>query len=238
MSSAALRLRRNAFRLGMACLLAACAPVPLAPPPPPAAASAVPAADHAFYAALRARGEPVLRVDPHASLIAITVRRAGALARLGHDHLVASRAVDGFVAPRQNRADFHFRLDQLTVDDADLRAEAGLGAQPSADAIAGTRSNMLGKVLDAEHFPDVYVRATRAAPDAPLSVAITLHGVRRTLTIPVRFEAQPDGRRLAVSGTVEFRQSDFGLVPFAVLGGAIAVQDLLELRFHIVAVAP
>ncbi|WP_317202026.1 YceI family protein [Janthinobacterium sp.] len=238
MKTATMRLRRNALRLGMACVLAACAPAPPAPPSPPASGPTALAGGEAFYAALRARGESVLRVDPQASLIAITVRRAGALARLGHDHLVASRAVDGFVAPGQNRADFHFRLDQLTVDDADLRADAGLGAQPSADAIAGTRSNMLGKVLDAEHFPDVYVRATRGAPDAPLSVAITLHGVRRTLTIPVRFETPPDGRRLAVSGTVEFRQSDFGLVPFAVLGGAIAVQDRLELRFRIVAVAP
>ncbi len=228
-------------RLALACLLSACAPATVTPPaaPPPVQQQPGAAADfhRADYEALRARGQPVLHIDAPASLIAITVRRGGALARLGHDHVVASRGVEGFVAPAAGRADFHFRLDQLSVDEPALRREAGLDTQPSAAAIEGTRNNMLAKVLDAERFPDVTVHAARdaaGAPDAPLNVAITLHGVTRTMAIPVLFDEDAAGR-LAVSGSVTLNQSDFGLVPFSVMGGAMAVQDRMELRFRIVA---
>ena len=175
----------------------------------------------------------ILHIDSAASLIAVTVRRGGVLARLGHDHVVASHAVTGTVAPAQNRADFQFQLDQMTVDEADLRRAAGLETQPSADAIDGTRTNMLTKVLDAERYPVVTVHAERGAAGAPLRVSITLHGVTRDYAVPVDLR-ENDGV-MTVSGTLELNQSDFGLVPFSVMGGAMAVQDKMELRFSLLA---
>ena len=228
------RGRRAVLALACATLLAACA----TPPPPPEAPQAATAFDvpDGFYRRAEAQGQKVWRIDAPASLISITVRRAGALARLGHDHVVASRNINGFVAPRAGRADFQFRPDQLSVDEALLRAEAGLDTQPSADAIEGTRRNMLTRVLDAQRFPVVLVHVTQAAPDAPIKAAITLHGVTRNVDIAARSEARGDG--IIVSGTLSLNQSDFGIVPFSVLGGAIAVQDQLELRFRIVAGHP
>ena len=175
----------------------------------------------------------VLRIDSARSLIAVTVRRGGVLARLGHDHVVASRTVTGTVAPAQNRADFQFRLDQLTVDEPALRRAAGLEKQPSVDAIDGTRTNMLTKVLDAERYPVVSVRAERGAAGEPLRVAITLHGVTRDYAIPV--DLRDDNGVMTVSGTVDLLQTDFGLLPFSVMGGAMSVQDKMELRFSLVA---
>ncbi|MEC5160553.1 hypothetical protein ACFDR9_002306 [Janthinobacterium sp. CG_23.3] len=245
MSISHIPLRRSAARLALACLLSACAPAIVAPPAVPPEASSVPPPaaavsdfHRAYYDSLRG-DEPVLAIAPLASLIAITVRRAGALAHLGHDHVVASHTVEGFIAPKQGRADFHFRLDQLSVDEAELREQAGLATQPSAAAIDGTRNNMLNKVLDAARFPDVTVQVTRAAthtPGAPLGVAITLHGVTRTMSIPVEFELNKVGDMVA-SGRLTLKQSDFGLVPFSVMGGAMAVQDQMELRFRLVASA-
>ncbi|SEN14900.1 Polyisoprenoid-binding protein YceI [Duganella sp. CF517] len=196
-----------------------------APPPPPATTAAAPAPAPS--------AEHVLRIDSAASLIAVTVRRGGLLARLGHDHVIASRTVSGTVAPALNRADFQFRLDQLTVDEPELRRVAGLEKQPSADAIDGTRTNMLTKVLDAERFPVVSVRAERGAAGEPLRVAITLHGVTRNYAIPV--DLRDDNGVMTVGGTVDLNQTDFGLVPFSVMGGAMAVQDKMELRFSLVA---
>jgi hypothetical protein len=203
---------------------AATAPAAVAKPAgtsvkPPAAAAAVPV--------------PLLHIDPAQSLIAVTVRRGGMLARLGHDHLVAARTVSGTVAPAQNRADFQFRLDQLTVDEAPLRAAAGLEKQPSADAIEGTRTNMLTKVLDAGRYPLVAVHAERGAPGQPLQTTITLHGVSRTLAIPV--DIRVNAGIITVTGAVNLKQSDFGIVPFSLMGGALAVQDQLELKFTLVA---
>jgi hypothetical protein len=219
----------------LASLLASCsvAERPPAPGPSktPAAAAGQPAAPAADpYAALlegRAAG-PVLRVGDGA-LIAITVRRGGALARLGHDHVVAARRIDGHVAPAAGLAVLRFRLDEMTVDEETLRAEAGLARQPSADAIAGTRVNMLTKVLDAGQYPFVEVRARRTGDAGQLQADITLHGVTRSFTVPTTIDQAAQG--LVARGTLTLRQTDFGITPFAVLGGAIAVQDALDIRF-------
>ena len=174
-----------------------------------------------------------LRVDPQRSLIAITVRRGGAFARFGHDHVVAVRTLEGRVMPNEQRADLHFRLDQMTVDEAALRTVAGFTTQPDADAIDGTRHNMLFKVLDAEHFPEVQLHAERPADNGPLRVSITLHGVTRQLMLPAAISEHAGV--MTVSGSTTLKQTDFGLVPYSIMAGALAVQDQLELRFAITA---
>src|SRR5512140_1944489 len=65
------------------------------------------------YRAAVARGEAVFRIDPAASQIVIEVRRAGSLARLGHDHVVASHDVHGYVAPQARTADLYVPLGLL-----------------------------------------------------------------------------------------------------------------------------
>jgi polyisoprenoid-binding protein YceI len=215
----------------LAALLAGCA---AAPPPAPLPAGA-PAADNAaaWYRQAAAAGTKVMAIDPAQSLIAVTVRRGGPLARLGHDHVVASRGITGFAAPGQGRADFSFRLDQMTIDEPALRREAGLDTQPSDEAIAGTRANMLGRVLEADRFPQVALQARQAPGEAALRLTITLHGTTRTVMAPARIEAGADS--VAASGALQLRQSDFGITPMSVMGGAMTVLDTLELRFRIVA---
>ncbi|GGY47479.1 hypothetical protein GCM10007387_31890 [Pseudoduganella albidiflava] len=235
------RRHAGAAALSACLLLAACA-APEAPPVPPASSPSPaifpansPAAPTASqpadpFAALLAghAAGPVLRIADDA-LIAVTVRRGGALARLGHDHVVAARRIDGRVAPAAGLAVLRFRLDEMTVDEAALRQEAGLTTQPSADAIAGTRVNMLTRVLDAERHPYVEVRAQRSGEAAPLQADVTLHGVTRRYPVAASIEATPRG--LTARGTLVLRQTDFGITPFSVMGGALAVQDALEIRF-------
>ena len=222
-------------------LLAACSPFAT----PPAAQLPAPAADTTAMAATQTpawlrRGTQALHIVPQESLLTITVRRGGALARLGHDHVIASRSLQGVVAPAQGRAAFQFRLDEMRVDEEGLRQAAGLTSTPSADAIAGTRHNMLVRVLDAERYPWVRVDARRvdarhAGDSALLDADITLHGVTRSVQLPVRIEETTDGKSLQASGSLLLKQSDFGIVPFAILGGAMAVQDQMELAFRITA---
>src|SRR5690606_29546614 len=128
------------------------------------------------------------------------------LAQFGHDHVVASQELQGYVAPAQGltgpdragpgltwpgRADLFLALDSLSVDDAALRAEAGFNTQPSADDIAATRINMLAKVLQTQQFPFALIHVRAAPPlasDATLAVDITLHGVTRSFSVPARIE--------------------------------------------------
>ena len=206
-------------------LLAACGRQ-LAPPVPSQGA------DQGAYRAGAASGGAIYAVDPAASLVAVTVRRAGLMARLGHDHVVASRTLAGQVAPAAGSADLTFRLDQMSVDEPQLLRDAGIDRQPSPQAVEGTRTNMLGPVLDAQRYPLVTLHAQQQA-DGPLRVAVTLHGVTRWLALPATVTV--DAAQVSASGTARLKQTDFGITPFSVGAGLLSVQDELEVRYHIVA---
>ena len=216
----------------LALMLAGCAPLVREPASAPAAPPAEFPEGH--YREALAQGKPVFRVDPAESLIVIEVRRSGSLARLGHDHVVASREVVGYVAPEEGRADLVVALERLTVDEASLRTEAGFDTQPTESDVEGTRANMLEKVLEAEKFPFALIGVSgmdAKQGEVTLSVAITLHGTTRTLQAPARIDADAD--RMSVTGRLSFDQTDFGITPYSLLGGAIAVKNGVELRFHI-----
>src|SRR5262249_11246545 len=142
-------------------------------------------------------GKPVYRVDP-ASLVVIEVRRSGSLARLGHDHVVASHDVTGYVAPGEGRADLYVALAKLVVDEAELRKEAGFETQPSDSDIEGTRSNMHAHVLETEKYPFALIAVKDADAKKPeLSVSLTLHGHTRGFQVPSEIDA--DEKSVTVS---------------------------------------
>jgi polyisoprenoid-binding protein YceI len=204
---------------------------PLAPPTPPAPG---PLSEPNAYRPAAAADEAVYAVDPAASLLAVTVRRAGLMARLGHDHVVASHTLAGQAAPGLGRADLSFRVDQLTVDEPQLLRDAGIDTRPSPQAVEGTRNNMLGPVLDAQRYPVVTLHAERLVDgNGPLRVAVTLHGVTRWLELPAA--VQVDAHQVTAQGTARLKQTDFGITPFSVGGGLLAVDDELVVRYHIVA---
>ncbi len=213
--------------------LAAC--VTGKPPPIPVEGARVPAEfPEAHYLQAKAQGKKILRVDSAQSLVVIEVHRAGSLTRLGHDHVVASHDVSGYVSIEEGMADFYVQLNRLVVDEPALRTEAGLDTQPSPEDIEGTRRNMLTTTLDAEHFPFALIHATWAdANRHTLKVSITLHGKTHTYEVPVKMGSTNGG--IAVDGKIAFKQTDFGVTPLSVLGGAIQVKDKLDLRFHIFA---
>ncbi len=197
---------------------------PAAPP------SELPVGD---YREALARGEPVYRIDPDESLLIVKVYRDGPLARLGHDHVVASRDLTGFAvwpdATGAARADILMPLATLDVDDPALRADAGFESEPSAEDIAGTRRNMLAS-LEANLYPDVLARATLVAPER-LSVELRMHGVMQLFELPVELRVTEE--RLEASGSFTLTQSQFGVTPHAVFGGALSVADRLDVTFRL-----
>lgn len=248
-------LRAAAF--GTVMLFAACAPLsergslPAGAPPPARApqTSETAPADFPFadYEVARKRRDDVYVVDSARSLVTVVVHRGGRLARLGHDHVVASREVNGFVDVTAGRADLYARLDRMSVDEPALRREAHFDTQPSATDIAGTRTNMLERVLHVERYPfvEVAVRRVGAAPSADTSaarsdatsaatdmrVSITLEGVTRE--VPVQMALSRHRDVFEASGSFSLDQTDFGLVPMSLFGGAITVENRLDLRFDV-----
>jgi len=216
-------MRRTLLALATLCWLSSCT----APAPRPAPGPAdLPAA---FYEQALKDGKPVYRVDPQQSLVVVEVRRGGTLSRLGHDHVVSARNVEGYVAPQAGRADLRVALDGLAVDEPELRKAAGFDTQPSESDIAGTRANMLDRVLETAKFPYALIRIDK--PGEALDMTMTLHGVTRVLQVPA--SVRIDDAQLDIAGRLDLNQTDFGITPFSILGGAIAVQDRLGLSFRI-----
>lgn len=180
-------------------------------------------------------GGPVYEIDAARSLIRVLVYRGGRMARMGHDHVVASRQVGGFVlgTPAGFAADLYVALAAMSVDEPELRADAGFTTEPSAEDRDGTRRNML-KSVDAAAHPFVTVSLVAPPPiagNAVADVTMTLHGVSRSFAVPV--QVRVEAATLEASGTFELRQSDFGIEPFSVLGGALRVEDRLDVSFEL-----
>lgn len=185
-------------------------------------------------------------VDPARTVVTIIVRRAGPLARLGHDHVITSadergKAVIG-ATPAESAFELELPVDRFEVDLPGPRAAAGaeFAAPVPDEARAGTRQNMLRtEVLDAAGFPSITVRSIAASGDwlqPMLRLSVTLRGATREIDVPVSIER--DTTTVVARGEVRFKQTDFGITPFAVAGGAIQVADTLEVRFEIAARAP
>ncbi|MBV8380393.1 MAG: YceI family protein [Paucibacter sp.] len=220
----------------LAGLLAACSGAPQGP------AVAV-AADDGLGAAPACAGAPVA-IDGAHSRLDVLVFRGGVAERLGHNHVaqaqdlagwtcLPARADDGELAG--TRFAFRFRLDALRLDDPAARAALGPGWATSLDAadVDGTRAHMLAS-LEAAKYPWVSVRSVSVAWRAPAlaaEVEIDLHGQRRR--VPLALDVQPAGKLGAwtARGTLAIRQSDWGIEPYAVLGGLLAVRDELVIRF-------
>jgi polyisoprenoid-binding protein YceI len=172
------------------------------------------------------------------------VFRGGALAKAGHNHVIASHALHGtlYVPADLTRTTFevHFSVAELTVDEAVLRAkenEADFPPDVPDSAKEGTRKNMLsGALLDAEHYPEIDLQSSgleQSGSQWLAHIRVTVRGHESTVAVPVRYE--PHGNVVVVSGEFPLKQSDLGLTPFSALLGALQVVDEMKVRFRIVA---
>jgi hypothetical protein len=217
-------------------------------PPLPSAAPATTTVDlSARFAAWQAsQGGRLFRIDPAASAVRIHVFRAGRAARLGHNHLLAAPRFEAWLLWPETlgeaRFELRLRLEDLQLDDPALRAATGgaFAAPLSSEAIAATRSNMLGeRGLDVARFPELGLRLLSLAGEPPKLAAlieVSLHGRQHPLSVPLTVIEQERG--LQISGAFVLRQSDLGLQPFSVAGGLLAVQDELVIEFSLLAQPP
>jgi hypothetical protein len=188
------------------------------------------------YDGIARSGQPVFEIDPGRSIVIIEVRRAGTLAHLGHDHVVASHDVRGYIAPREGRADVYVSVADLVVDEAQLREAAVFDTQPSAADIAGTRNNMLTRVLRSGEHPFVFVSVTGARAGATHRVVrptLIVNGIERAQDVDATINETDESIR--VTGQTVVLQTDFGIRPFSILGGALQVADAITVRFDIFA---
>jgi hypothetical protein len=192
-------------------------------------------------------GHPFDLIAAETRLI-VLVYRAGPLAALGHNHVIACRCLSGTIYlprdPMRASFDLHIAVTQLTVDDPALRAaehSADFPPDVAASARQGTRHNMLGAAqLNAARYPDIELRSARlrSSPDGKRAdivaqVLVRLGGEWHSVDVPMRYEIR--GERITASGEFPLRQTDLGLTPFSALGGGLQVRDDMKVWLRLAA---
>ncbi|HEU4778965.1 MAG TPA: YceI family protein [Steroidobacteraceae bacterium] len=205
------------------------APATPAPEPAPTAPSPIPT-DAREYS-----------VVAEESLLQILVYRGGAMARLGHNHVIASHHLSGevFVADDvlQSRFDIRVPVNELTIDEPAMRELAGADFPPGVPQSArdGTRKNMLSEaLLDGEKYPAIRLRATdvvAAGEGFDVGVEITIKDQVRNVRVPIAFQRKEGA--LMARGEFSLKQSELGFKPFSVAMGTLVVLDEMRIHFEI-----
>ncbi len=194
------------------------------------------------YANLHTSGGTVFRIAPDTSTIRIYAFRGGKAPKLGHNHVLSAPNFEGyFHVPAEGalntRFDLSFRLDQLVLDQPEHRAALGanFASTLSEEAVEGTRRNLLGdKLFQAETYPYVRIRSVHISGDAPkfaARIVVEMHGQTREQWVALSVQGLPDA--LQAEGAFVLRQTDFGVQPFSLLGGLLAVQDEVVVEFSL-----
>jgi hypothetical protein len=187
------------------------------------------------------------RIDAAHSQLRVLAYRGGPLAAHGHNHVILSNDLTGWIRSGKLLKDSSFYLQlapaDFVIDAPEARAQEGADFSATVDDAArtGTRHNMLGAaLLDADRNPLILIQSTRVQSTGPeagsaatATFRITIAGRTRLVTEPFSFERQAG----ALHVTADFRllQSTLGLTPFSALLGALQVADDMHLKLDILA---
>jgi YceI-like domain len=181
------------------------------------------------------------QIDSGRSELRLLVYKAGPLARLGHNHVIVNRAVTGHAQIGEDIASTSFSLSApasgFTVDEAQSRSEEGddFPGEIPEDAKEGTRHNMLSAaVLNAAQFPDITVSSAALSGSLQsLTAEVEIRAAGHSSRISVPLTLQGDVQHPVATGSTEVRQTALGLAPYSLFGGALQVQDAMQLKFKI-----
>ena len=178
--------------------------------------------------------------DPAKSHITVRVFKKGLFSGLAHDHqFVPSvwRAIATFddASPADGRVEVVIAANSLRDQQPALSDE---------DRAKVDRQAASSDVLDATRYPEIRFASnslkigpgTSGSSTGALQGSITgtlaLHGRERTVSVPIT--AIKEGQTWRARGTVNFKQSDFGIRPYSGFAGTVAVHDQVTLEYEIV----
>jgi polyisoprenoid-binding protein YceI len=175
-------------------------------------------------------------IDASASAVRVHVGKSGVFGFAGHTHEVAAERFQGSVQAdpddlARSAVELSFETSGLKVS---AEGEPGSDAPKVQDVMAGP------KVLDVARFPAIQFRSQQVKGrkvaegvyDLQVTGELTLHGVARSLTVPVRVELA--GSTMTASGKVTLGQRAFGIEPVSAGGGTVKVRNELGIEFKIV----
>jgi polyisoprenoid-binding protein YceI len=174
-------------------------------------------------------------VDARASRFTVQAFATGLLSAMGHNPRIGIRTISGevdFSADAAQAASF-----RLTMKASSLGVLDDISDKDRREI----EKMMNEQVLESSKYPDIIYEApnvTIARIDgslysASLAGSLSFHGVTRNQSITARI-AQFD-EMIRASGEFTLNQSDYGIKPISVAGGALKVKDELKFSFEMVA---
>jgi polyisoprenoid-binding protein YceI len=161
-------------------------------------------------------------IDTAKSTMTVRVYKAGVFSAFGHNHEIAAPIADGKVDAAARQVELHVETRALKVLDP------GVSEKDRAET---QRVMLSSEVLNAEAHPAIAFRSTSAEPAGTgawkVHGNLTVHGQTKAVDVDVRQEGEH------YVGTSRFKQTEFGIQPVKVAGGAIRVKDEIRIEFNI-----
>jgi len=176
-------------------------------------------------------------IDTAASSVQVHVGKSGVFSFAGHTHEVMAGRFEGRV--EADPEDLSRSAVTVTFEASGLLVSAA--REPAGDA-PKVQDVMVGpKVLDAARFPTISFRSRQVsgrrtgegAYELQVAGELSLHGVTRAVTVPVR--VQVEGATLTATGRTLVAQRAFGIEPVSAGGGTVKVKNEVGVEFRIVA---
>ena len=188
-------------------------------------------------AAVEAAETPTDRyvIDSRSSRFTVQAFATGLLAKMGHNPTIGIGDFSGemrFSPEKLEAVSFH-----LVIKTASLSVQDDI----STKDLKEMERLMSQEVLETAKFPEIVydaptISVTKMADalcSATLNGNLTLHGVTRSQSIPVRVALF--GSMLRASGDFSLDQTDYNIKLVSVAGGALKLKDELKFSFEIVA---
>jgi hypothetical protein len=175
-----------------------------------------------FFCFLPAMAEERL-IDTQRSVITIHVGKAGLFSMAAHEHWVSAPIASGVIDETgASRVEFKVQSASMMVK-----------PDPNVDTKDHDQiqKHMEELTLETAKYPEIAFRSTRVEKVAEgqfkVEGTLLLHGASKLVSVNVRREGQ------SWTGHTVIKQTDFGIKPISIAGGAIKIKDPVDIDFQI-----
>ena len=174
-------------------------------------------------------------IDTNASRFTVQAFATGILSGFGHNPKIGMREYEGEI-----------QFAPETYDKAMVRMTVRTGAMEVLDEMKSDdrkklEQAMYEEVLEVQRFPSAsyetkQLTVQKLSDDllfARLTGELSFHGVARSDSFDARVTRV--GAMVRVSGEFSLRQSDYGIRPVSIAGGALRLKDEIRFNFELVA---
>jgi polyisoprenoid-binding protein YceI len=178
------------------------------------------------------------QVDAKKSRFIVETETTGLSSMFAHDHKIGVRDFTGQATFARDNARGASLSLTVQANSLYLLGENDIGSRQSIE------SALREDVLETAKYPQIIFKSKSVTSerrgdgtfDVRLAGDLTLHGVKKAITIPARVSV--DQGTLRAIGVIELRQTDYKITPFSFVSGTVGIRDVVTLSFDIVATQP